>query len=642
MIGSLFFLALLGGLGYGLWSAATTATAGRNLDTAHVVRSAAVAIGLYLAMLANIVGLLDLLQALADRSRIAGSSADVARGMALLIVGVPLSLVLLRTIDRDHRDRVQEHNDDQPGLGWSAHLIAMLTTTLIGTLVSAAQIIEDFVGRQRSIDSDVVAQLAAWALGWIVYWFVLRRRHGVLGAAHLAIGTTIGLGWLAAGVIGTAVLLLSNAYDRLFDTVLINDTSVLRWVLIACVGLVVWLWHWVALNATRGVEHHSRHSSSWFVYVVAVAIVPATIALAVVIGIAITLTLIWFIGSPTGPAADWFEPTPALLAVGCTAAAAFAFHRWQIQRATDPRNPVRNESIRFHDYALTAVGLIAVVGASAMLVTFVFDTLAASRTIVQSFDAANRLIGIVVALVLGGSLWWTTWNRIDRHRRHSPTSEIDSTSGKVYVTATAAIGVLTLAVSLIWVLFATLRDLFDGEIGLTTLSQLAGPLGWAIAIVGAVWFHVGVWRADRTHMASVEPPAPAPPPPPTGPPLRTTPPPGAATPSANPTATITVRRASHTDTGALFTLHRADLADRLLADPATIVVSEPESFDDFTQRVGRLNALVAIDDGRIIGALIADPTIAATQVLAAPDQSKAAIRRLLLEAAAVPAPQGAS
>ncbi len=616
MISGLFVLLVLGGIGFGLWSGAgrmIDPAERASLDAPRVLRSVAIAIGMYLAMLAITVGFIDLFQALAGGDRLAGSNSDLARALALLIVGAPTFGLLARIIDRQQVARRAE-GDGRAAIGWSAHFVAATTTTLIGVLVSCAQIIDD-VGNGRSAEANEVAQLAGWLVVWLAYWFALRPRLGVRGHLHLLVGSVIGLGWLVAGIVGLGIDLGDQAYAAVFADPIVTSSNLAQWLLIGLVGAAVWFWHWRILDRPvgDGAEPRPRYSGTWYMMVVGAGVVPALIALLSAVGGALTGTLIWFLGSPGEEAVEWFDEAPAVAVVGLVALAVWAAHRWLLVREGDP---ARNDAFRFHDYVVAGVALIAVVSGIALAVSLVLDALTADSLIASSFDLDNRMIGTLVLLAIGCALWWRTWSRIERSRTSDAVAECGSIWRKLYLIVAAGLGGLILAGCLIWILFVVLRDLFDGQLGRSTIEVLAGPIGWAIAVLAGVWFHIGVWRADRVVLDAVAaPPAASTPPPPSAPsgassapapPAPSPPAPPAPMVAAAPDAAVAgplLRWATPSDHGELFTLQRAAFVDEAVAYDTPHVPPLTESFADFQKRSGDVSTLVMVDGARILGAV---------------------------------------
>ena len=584
------------------------------LDGVEVVKSGTIHVGLFLALIACAVGLIDLMQSVVEGDRIAGSNPDVARGLSLLIVGGPVFGFLVLLVSRRYADRA-EAGDTQPHLGWSVYLVAALTTTLIVFLVSVAQVTESLTSDSGSFRPEELMQLIGWLGLWLAHWFVLRPHFKVVNVVHLAIGSMIGLGWVVTGIGAVIYRILGDAYSSVFSESLISSHNVAFWIVFGLVGFVVWGWHWHShLNTAGSVEGDWRHSPLWFVVVVVAGVLPGLIAILTSVTAMISGVLIWFIGSTDENAADFFEPVVGLTSVLLVGFVSWAYHRWELNRGGQPE---RNESLRFHDYVVLAVGLVGVVGAVAVIVSQFFKALAAGTDIAGDSDIVNALIVAVTVMVGSAAVWWWQWSAVNRHHGVSPVKESNSIWRKLYVIATFGIGGVVLAVSMTWVLFVLLRDLLDSTIGHNTVQDLADPVGWSIALVAATWYHFGVWQADRAVLVANRP-QPDPPRPPT---------PATAQVQA---ATAIVRDVVASDYGELFTLQRAAAAQQAVLAGTLTIAGLSESFDAMTERLEGSRAIVATVNSRIVGlASRATTESAEQQVLVAPDQPHDEIASLL-------------
>ena len=285
------------------------------VDGAEAAKSAAIHIGLFLAMIASGVGLIDLLQAFVEGDRIAGSNSDIARGLSLLIVGGPAFAALIRVIDRRYTDRAAA-GDARPHRGWSVYLVVALTTTLVATLTSVVQVTESLTSESGDYRPEELMQLIGWLALWVVHWFVLRPKFRVRGDVHLALGSIIGLGWVISGVGAVVYRILDEAYQSAFNDSLTGSYGVTFWIVFALVGALVWAWHWHGhLNAPGSIEGDQRQSPLWFFTVVVAGVLPGLIAMLVSVTMMISGVLIWFIGSTDKDAADFFEPAAILTTV---------------------------------------------------------------------------------------------------------------------------------------------------------------------------------------------------------------------------------------------------------------------------------------------------------------------------------------
>ena len=580
------------------------------IDTAEAAKSFAVHVGLFMALIACAWGLVDLLQSFVEADRIAGTSSDLARGLSLLIVGLPVYALLLRLIDRRYRDRA-ELGDAAPHRGWSVYLVAALTTTLVASLVSVGQITDRLTHEFNEYRPEELMQLLAWAGLWAAHWFGLRPRYRIRGDAHLALGTIIGLAWFTTGVGAVVYRVLDEAYQSVFEDSLTGDYGVAFWIVVALVGAVVWAWHWlVHLNAAGSVEGDRRRSPLWFFTVIVAGVLPGLIAMLVSATTMISGVLIWFIGSTDQDAADFFEPATGLVTALMLGFIAWAYHRWVLQRGGPPD---RNEALRFHDYTVLGTALVGVVSAVAIVVGQFFEAVSSNSRFAGSPDIGNTLIVGITVLLASAGVWWVQWSVVERHRAEQPVGESDSIWRKLYLITAFGVGGVILAVSAIWVLFVLLREVLDSQTSHDTLADLENPVGWGVAVLGAVWYHVGVWRADRIVLGSTAALAP---------PLVQ----AGFTPTPAPVEGIIVRRALSSDAGELFTLLRATAAEKVLRTRSLDVAELRYSLADVEALVEAGTTRLAMDGPRIVGAITPGPD---TRRYVAPDRHDEGIEAIL-------------
>jgi len=604
MIGLLTSLILLGGIGFAIWTGAGMAinpAERAEMDFARVAKSAGLAVALGLALAGVTNGLIQLLQGIVGGTRIEGSNDDLAFGLSMLIVSAPVFFLIARYLDQQRISRHQE-GKNPIGIGWSVHYVACSSVLLVGVLSSAGIVIDDMFRNgfsNRDVQADEVAQLIGWLAVYLTYWFGMRPRFGVRGYVHLLVGTILGLIWIVGSIWALANGLLGQAYDSVFREPVADSTSLTVLIPPAIIGIIVWLSHWRILNGNGNrIETNPNRSQSWFATVVGLAIVPAVIML-ISIGTALVASvLVWFLGSTSESAADYFAYVPTLVVGALISFAVWAYHRSLVIAGG---SPTRTESLRFHDYAVAAVGLGAVVVGIARLVNHAFEALARRQAIADTYGVGNNVIITLCLLAVGSGVWWTVWSRIERSRSADPVGEIESIWRKIYL---GLAGALVLFGSSILFLFVFLEDVIDGDLGLRTLSSMSGPIGAIVAVVGAVWYHYGVWRSDRSIQGARTPP----PPPPTAAPPHSSPPhssgpPASASPlvAASPPATASPLVISNPppepgiqlswDTagreGELFTLQRASFVDEAMAYGTPQVPTLTETFDAFRSRIDR-------------------------------------------------------
>jgi hypothetical protein len=611
------------------------------IDTAEAAKSFAVHVALFLALLACAVGLIDLLQWFVEGDRIAGTNSDLARGLSFLIVGVPVYLLLLRTVDRRYTRRA-EQGDGRPHRGWTAYLIAALTTTLIASLVSLGQVTDRLTSEFDAYRPEEMMQLLAWAALWAAHWFVLRPHFRVRGDFHLAIGSIVGLGWMLSGAAAVVFRVLDEGYQAAFAESLAGSYNIAFWIVIALAGAAVWAWHWlIHFNNEGSVEGDRRRSPVWFFTVIVAGVLPGLIAMLVSVTTMISAVLIWFIGSTDQDAVDFFELAPAMLTAVALGFVTWAYHRWKLDRGGPPE---RNDALRFHDYVVLATGLVAAVGSTAVLISQLIEALASGPGIAGSLNITNTLITAGTVLAAAAAVWWWQWSLVEQYRAAEPIEESDSIWRKLYLVAAFGVGGLTLSGSAIWVLFVILREVLDSQTNHDTLGDLVSPVGWGVAVLGAVWYHLGVWQVDRGVLAQADaarslleprdtqPQAPLPPGQPplgpsAGPALSHAPQPERTAPSS---AAITLRRATADDAGELFTLRRAAGAEAALRAGTLDVRQLQETLADVQTILAAGTTTVAVDRTRIVGAVTRSADGTPKSGVIAPDRHGDGIDSLLL------------
>lgn len=389
------------------------------------------------------------------------------------------------------------------------------------------------------------------------------------------------------------------------------------------------------LNRPRSIEGDRRQSPLSSFTIVVSGVLPGLIAMLISFTAMVSGLLIWWVGSTNDDAVDYFGPAPALITVFLVGLLSWAYHRWELDRGGAPS---REESLRFHDYVVLSVGLVAVVGGIAMIMTLLIEAVSAGERLAGSFNLTNSLIVSATVVAAAATVWWQQWSLVESQRSSHPMAESGSIWRKLYLIIAFGIGGTVLGVSLVWVLFVFLRDVLDGVLGDGTLQDLRGPLGWGVAVLGAAWYHVGVWRADRAVLASqMTAPTigslPGPDTPQPMPDAHPVPLGQGATAVLAPPARVRFRSAEATDDGELFTLQRAALADHVVADAPSRMPSLAETFDEMRARNAFSSALLAIDGSRIVGAITIgshpdSPTV--ERLTAAPDQSHDEVATALL------------
>ncbi|NNF63632.1 MAG: hypothetical protein HKN07_05170 [Acidimicrobiia bacterium] len=483
LLGSLIPLVIFGGIIWAIVKAVQSRSDNQPDESDNSLRRFFLYVLLYGAFVSIITGLLSLASALFPHGQVIARSAstDVARGLALVIVGVPVYWMVFRIIENAFATDAEEKRR----LGWSTYLNAAIGTSLIGAIVTFTQLIASIVGSD-AVRAVTIADAALWSGAWAIHWFVLISRHGIRTDAHLAIGSTIGLAITATGF----GLIVDAGLDAAYEAMFLDQTAgpgvrdVLDMpVALGAVGLGVWTIYWL----TR--YFGEVRSTLWHTYVVLAGVLAGLITAVIGGAVVIGTVLQWWFGSPgTDSASEHFLSIPGALAALLVGGGVWWYHRAVLHAGGTPE---RTEPMRIHDYAAAAVGLIAaLVG-----LTTIFVALLEALTAPTSAAGArpeNTLVLAVTALIVGGPLWWVMWSRTER----LGDAEKTSASRRTYVVGILGMSAITAAVSLAIVLFVFLEDTLDGILGAATVYDFRVALALLVSLGGVAWYHFQIRQRD--------------------------------------------------------------------------------------------------------------------------------------------------
>lgn len=484
LLGSLLPLVIFGGIIWAIVRAVKSRSENQPGESDNSLRRFFLYVLLYGAFVAVITGLMSLASALFPDGQVIArsSSTDIARGLALVIVGAPVYWMVFRLIENAFVADAEEKRR----LGWSTYLNAAIGTSLIGAIVSFTQLITAVVGSD-SVRTVTIADAALWSAAWAIHWYVLIPRHGIRTDTHLAIGSTIGLGITATGI----GLVVDAGLDAAYAAMFLDQTAGpgVRDVLdlpvaLAVVGFAVWTIYWL----TR--YFGEIRSTLWHTYVVLAGVLAGLITAVVGGAVVVGTTLQWWFGTPDADsAAEHFSSMPGALAALLVGGGVWWYHRAVLHAGGTPE---RTEPMRIHDYAAAAVGLVAaLVGLTTIFVALLEALTAPSST--ASVRPENTLVLAVTALIVGGPLWWVMWSRTER----LGDAEKASASRRTYVVGILGMSAITAAVSLAIVLFVFLEDTLDGILGARTVYDFRVALALLVSLGGVAWYHFQVRRRDE-------------------------------------------------------------------------------------------------------------------------------------------------
>ncbi|MFT7476623.1 MAG: hypothetical protein ACI81L_003581 [Verrucomicrobiales bacterium] len=489
LLSGFFPLVVLGLLTVGVFRLARRSHGGSSIDPAAFTRQVAFYGLLYISMIFTATGLVWVFDERTD-SVLRPDNQNLAQGLALFAIGLPVFGVLLRFADR----RLFADREERESLAWSAYLTIASITALIMSMVGAFQVITSTIDGRLSANleaSDMVL-VTVWALFFYIHWVHLRSRHGIRGDLHLAFASLVGLVPMAIGQAGLLAILI----DRLYDDAVGRATFSLRddsapWLALFLVGCAVWIGVWL-----RRYESATR-SESWYIAVLPLGTLGGFIAVLATSSRLGYLVLVWAVGDRLGTtAAGHFDSLPQLAAIGVTGAASWLYHRSLLSEEA-----TRTDAIRSYDYLLMAASLVAgVIGAVIVASTLLDD---------GATDKNSVLAGITL-LVVGGATWSPLASRVVVHQTgEDGLAEIASPVRRSYVYAALGAGGLATLIAAISALEGIFEDTLNANAGVDTLIDQREQLA-IVVIVGAVlWFHTMALRRDQQRLRTSPPTAPA-------------------------------------------------------------------------------------------------------------------------------------
>jgi hypothetical protein len=483
ILGLIVFLGVVGGAVYGIFRLlGGRARPGAHIDTSVGVRRVLVYAGLFVAVVVAAIGAGTLLGEMlgpGDGDR----SAGVARGLSLFIVAMPAAVLLDRFVRRTHDGEPRERGS----LAWAFYLNAMLATSLVVTMVSAVQVVNDAVDGWTGTS---LATAIAWGTVWGYHWFGLLGRFGVRAGLHLATGSLAGMVAMAVGGRIAIARPLEESYRALFDDRItsrgIGDDVTVA-IAAAVIGAVVWWWHWLARYLT------AERDTLWHAYVIVPGVLAGSLAAVGSLVWMLAGVLVWILGDVSDVAVDYFDFASTTTAVLVVGAALWWYHRSVLRSGGVAE---RIEPIRVYDYVMAAVGTLAAAGGATAVIASLVDAATRGSAAVSTSEPINVLIVGLTLVVTGSVLWWTFWHRIDRIAASDPEERI-SPSRRVFLFGIFGAGGLAAFISLIVLLYGILDPLFAGEFDRGALREVRVPLALVVTVGALAWFHFRVWRSDR-------------------------------------------------------------------------------------------------------------------------------------------------
>lgn len=514
IIPSLLLLIVIGGIVYGIYiwrreRPGSEPDAGLGTPKRVYFYSISI-IGLGMLLGGVTIVLIRLFDALRGEPVLSDSTALLASGLALVIVGLPLWGFHWRFIQRSARALPGERSSILRRL-----YIFVALGVALGFLIDNGYRLVEFALSVGPAPSFMWSALLVWGVVWGYHWRLASSdgpyqtmETRSIRRLYLYLASTVGVVMLATGLGRLIYVILAEGYLTAFDIQVIapgesgllgNETrsSV---ALVVVGGIVAWS-HWIRFAGA------DRESALRWVFLFMVSIGGA-VTFHTGYGIALLAVLSWLIGAAVEPVGAHFDEIPAALSAVMVGLVAWRYFKWQIVR--EASGAVMDTVRRSYDHLLSALGLAITAAGFVSLLDIVFRLLADYQAVVVSGGAQwqNSIAVALMLLIVGIPVWWTHWRRLQAASASDPASERTALSRKLYILVVLCLGVLALAGSASATLFIFLRDLLAAELGSHTLRDVSGALSALLTSAIFVPYHWIIYRGDRVEpdVESVESP----------------------------------------------------------------------------------------------------------------------------------------
>jgi len=497
MIFSLILLAIAAAIAAVVWRAVTRRRASAVAHHPPSLRAVFTYLLLFVGVIVSAMGAAGLTGQLLDRlgnSALVAGSAEAARNVAFLVVGVPLATGLGLRV----RTLLRTDPAERTSFAWSVYVGLASTVSLVVAMIAIHDSLVWAFGVGPR-DPYAVGQAIVWSLVWLVHARLDRVLTPAAGArAHLLAGSAIGLATTAVGLVGVVGNSLDITLGLQLDEFVEPRDQLRRALATLLVGAAAWTVSWW-FGAARGTPDLLGN---------AYALVAGTFAgtVTAVIGATWVLTdvLVWFVGSPeTSQASDHFRVTPHAGTAALVGVLLWWYHTGLLGRPGPTAVSGRSELHRVRDYGAAVIGMIAAAVGGVLLVAALVESVTRSVAIAGASTANLALVGVVL-VVLGLPIWWAAWRSTRSACHADPGAERASTTRRVYLVGLTGVGVLVGVGALVGVVYLLFRDLFEGTVSAETVRSMRYPLGILVVAAAIAGGHATLTRSERALRPAAE------------------------------------------------------------------------------------------------------------------------------------------
>lgn len=446
---------------------------------------------LYVLLFALVViaaaGLSGLLERLFSTGALLASTdvAGVARSLAFTLIGGPLAALLWWFVWKRLDDGAERNS-----VGWGLYVSAVYVVSLITSATAFLGLAASFIGQTEPSWQAPLANGLVWA--GILAWHRWMWRHPVkrpltLGEVPAVIGSVFGLVMGAVAAIIALGSLLDVAIRGYISLTPAGDTwwhGVLRALVWAAGGCLLWWWHW-----HKGAGGKLR-SALVDVALVGVGIFAAGITslggAAVVIFVLLRLAF------------DRGDPLDELLApLGpAIAAAAIGALVWRYHRVSGAGRPPATR--RASRLVTSGVALAAAASGVGVIIN---ASLAMTVEPLAGGGSRTLLLGGLSTLLVGGPVWWRAW----RPTAQPYTADTIPPGRRVYLIVFFGISAVVALIALLIIGYRLFEFMLAEVTGGSLLERIRAQLGLLVAAGLVAAYHFSLWRREHRLMAAAAP-----------------------------------------------------------------------------------------------------------------------------------------
>lgn len=503
LIPALLILAVLGAIVYGLLALARRRRGFQEIDPGigsvrrlyfYVVSFVA----LMMAASGVVVTTLFVLDAIFVGSTVSRNTVQLASGLALIIVGLPLWYFHWRMVTR----YVAELPVEARSVLRKIYIYLLLGTAATFS-ISAAYAVVSFLLGDGDYSGYPWATLVVWAAVWAFHWRMesqegqptpetrsVRRLYLYLLALGLLSAATFGAAQLIYGILREAYVGLTAESIVVPSSGRLWSSGVQQALALLLVAAPAWAVHWFYFTRKDG------GSTMRQMYLYGFVIAGSAVTILIGAGTIVFGVLEWAIGLPVATAAAQFRFLPGGIATLIVAGAVYVYHRSTAGSEDESWSPeawaVRGAVL----YASTAVGVALTAFAVGTLVETVFEAIEGSGSFSGGDLWRDRLALTITFGILGVPLWVYYWNAICRRVLSDGVEERLTTARKIFIFGILGVGMLALIGSASVLLFTFLRELLDGQLS-DVISDSRGAIVVLVPALIVLPYHWFVYREDR-------------------------------------------------------------------------------------------------------------------------------------------------